>query len=100
MAESTEKKTVAERVADLSEEVLESVESGQRAAIEAVRKFVDTTDEETSDLVDASTLSHSAIVEAAMELADELVRTHVQFLRSVFNNATAALKSDAKPPAD
>ena len=100
MAESTEKKTVAERVADLSEEVLESVESGQRAAIEAVRKFVDTADEETSDLVDASTLSHSAIVEAAMELADQLVRTHVQFLRSVFNNATAALKSDAKPPAD
>ena len=42
---STEKKTVAERAADLSEEVLESVESGQRAAIDAVRKFVGTVDE-------------------------------------------------------
>ena len=33
------------RSPDLSEDVLHSVESGQRAAIEAVRKFVDTVDQ-------------------------------------------------------
>lgn len=39
--ESTEKKAVAERAADLFDDVLESVEAGRKAAIEAVRKFVD-----------------------------------------------------------
>ncbi len=36
--------TAIDRTKDLSEEVLDSVEKGQRAAIEAVRKFVDTVD--------------------------------------------------------
>jgi Domain of unknown function (DUF1918) len=36
---------VVERAAELSDEVLESVQSGGRAAIGAVRKFVDTVDE-------------------------------------------------------
>ena len=34
-----EDKTVAEKVADLSDEVLERVEARQRAAIEALREF-------------------------------------------------------------
>ena len=34
-----------ERTAELSEEVLKSLEAGQRAAIEAVTKFVDTVDQ-------------------------------------------------------
>jgi len=49
MAESTEKKSAAERASDLTErvaglsdEVLKSLESGQRTAIDAVRKFVGT----------------------------------------------------------
>ena len=45
-SESTDKTVdVVHRAADLSDEVLKSVESGQRAAIDAVRKFVDTVDE-------------------------------------------------------
>lgn len=52
MTESTEKKSAAERASDLtdrvaalSDEVLKSVESGQRSAIDAVRKFVGAVDE-------------------------------------------------------
>ena len=60
---STEKTTVVERAAGLSDEVLESVEAGRRAAIEAVRKFVDTVDEVTPALVDAS--RRKTIVDAA-----------------------------------
>lgn len=52
MTESTEKKTVAERAAGLSDEVLESVGARQQSAIEAVRKFVDTLDEAMPNLVD------------------------------------------------
>jgi hypothetical protein len=35
---------IVEGPTELSEQLLESVENGQRAAIEAVRKFVDTVD--------------------------------------------------------
>ena len=48
MAENTEKKTAAERAAGLSDEVLKSVESGQRTAIDVVRKFVGAVDESIS----------------------------------------------------
>ncbi len=90
-----EEKTVAEQVADVSEEVLKSVESGQRAAIEAVRKFVDTVDEVTPALVDAS--RRKTIVDAALDLADSLVTTRMEFLRSVVRSASEAASS--KPGA-
>jgi hypothetical protein len=92
---STEKKTVVEQAAGLSDEVLESVEAGRRAAIEAVRKFVDTVDEVTPALVDAS--RRKTIVDAALDLADSLVTTRVEFLRSVVRNASEAVSS--KPGA-
>jgi hypothetical protein len=92
---STEKKTVVERAAGLSDEVLESVEAGRRAAIEAVRKFVDTVDEVTPALVDAS--RRKTIVDAALDLADSLVTTRVEFLRSVVRSASEAVSS--KPGA-
>jgi hypothetical protein len=39
MTESPEKKTVAERVETLSDEVLDSIQAGQRTAMDAVRKL-------------------------------------------------------------
>lgn len=92
---STEKKTLVEQAAGLSDEVLESVEAGRRAAIEAVRKFVDTVDEVTPALVDAS--RRKTIVDAALDLADSLVTTRVEFLRSVVRSASEAVSS--KPGA-
>ncbi|HYB83086.1 MAG TPA: hypothetical protein VED43_15940 [Mycobacterium sp.] len=89
---STEKKTVVERAAGLSDEVLESVEAGRRATIEAVRKFVDTVDEVTPALVDAS--RRKTIVDAALDLADSLVTTRVELLRSVVRSASATVSSD------
>ena len=86
---------LVERAAGLSDEVLESVEAGRRAAIEAVRKFVDTVDEVTPALVDAS--RRKTIVDAALDLADSLVTTRVEFLRSVVRGASATVSS--KPGA-
>ncbi len=98
MAESTEKKTVAERAADLSEEVLESVESGQRAAIDAVRKFVGTVDEAIPARGDRSS-GHQTVVDAALEMADKLVKTQHEFVRGIISSASETLKKqgDAKP---
>ena len=88
---STEKKTVVERAAGLSDEVLESVEAGRRAAIDAVRKFVNTVDEATPALVDPS--RRKTIVDAALDLAESLVTTRVEFLRSVVRSASEAVSS-------
>ncbi len=96
-----EEKTVVERVADVSEEVLKSLESGQRAAIDAVRKFVGTVDEAIPARGDHPS-EHKTIVDAALEMADKLVKTQHEFVRSVINSASETLKKQgaAKPAAE
>jgi hypothetical protein len=78
------------RTTELSDDVLKSVESGQRAAIDAVRKFVDSVDralppggKEPSRRQD--------VVDAAMEMADKLVHTQYDFLRKVVKGAGESL---------
>ncbi|UXA05439.1 hypothetical protein KXD96_21280 [Mycobacterium sp. SMC-2] len=109
MTEGTEKKTAAERaselterVAGLSDEVLKSVESGQRAAIDAVRKFVGTVDESLPGHSGDQPSRRNTIVDAALEMADKLVKTQYEFIRSVVGSATEALKKqvDEKPGAE
>ncbi len=79
---------VLPRAAELSDEVLESVKSGQQAAIEAVRKFVDTVDEALPAAVHPL---RKTVVDSALELADQLVATQYEFLRSVVRSADRAL---------
>ncbi|MCX2932509.1 hypothetical protein ORI20_19730 [Mycobacterium sp. CVI_P3] len=109
MAENTEKKTAAERASDLTEravtlsdDVLKSVESGQRSAIDAVRKFVGTVDESMPAHDDDHPSRRDTIVNAALDMADNLVKTQYEFIRSVVGSASEALKKqgDAKPDAD
>jgi hypothetical protein len=86
-----------DRTTELSDEVLKSLESGQRAAIDAVRKFVDTVDEKLPALGDRSS-KRQEIVDSAMEMADRLVHTQYEFLRNVVQSAGKALSksSDGK----
>ena len=79
-----------DRTSELSGEVLKSLESGQRAAIEAVRKFVDTVDQALPALGDRPS-RRQEIVDAAMEMADRLVHTQYDFLRHVVKDAGKAL---------
>ena len=97
-SESTDKTVdVAHRAADLSDEVLNSVEKGQRAAIDAVRKFVDTVDEAIPALGDRSS-GRETVIDAALDMADRLVTTQYEFLRSVVRSADRTLRKpdDAK----
>ena len=82
-----------ERTTELSDEVLRSLESGQRAAIEAVRKFADTVDRALPAIGDRPT-RREEIVDAALEMADRLVHTQYEFLRKVVQSAGQTL---AKP---
>jgi hypothetical protein len=86
MTESTEKKTVAERAVSLSDEVLESVGARQQSAIEAVRKFVGTVDEAMPNLVDPEL--RKKILDAALDLAEQLATSTNEFLRSIVRSAS------------
>ena len=83
------------RTTDLSDEVLKSVEKGQRAAIEAVREFVDTVDRTLPHGEQPS--KRQEIVDAAMDMADRLVHTQYDFLRNVVHSAGRSL---TRPPQD
>jgi hypothetical protein len=97
-SESTDKTVeVVHRAADLSDEVLKSVESGQRAAIDAVRKFVDTVDEAIPARSDHPS-GRETVIDAALDMADRLVTTQYEFLRSVVRSADRTMRKpdDAK----
>jgi hypothetical protein len=85
---------VLPRAVDLSDEVLESVKSGQQSAIEAVRKFVATVDEALPEAVHPL---RQTVVDSALELADQLVTTQYEFLRSVVRSAERALNKPRDP---
>ena len=65
--------------------------SGQRAAIEAVREFVDTVDDRLPALGAEHPSKRQDIIDAALDMADRLVRTQYDFLRRVVDGAGKAL---------
>ena len=79
-----------DKTQELSDEVLKSLEAAQRAAIEAVRKFVDTVDQALPALGERPS-RRQEIIDSAMEMADRLVHTQYDFLRSVVQGAGKAL---------
>jgi len=89
---------VVERAAGLSEEVLKSVEAGQRAAIDAVRKFVDSVDEALPAHGERAERRES-VVEAAFDMADKLVTSQYEFLRNVVRSADRAIRKTDQPDA-
>lgn len=108
MAEDTEKNSPAERASDLAEraaglsdEVLKSLESGQRSAIDAVRKFVGTVEDSLPGHGDDEPSRRETIVDAALDMADKLVKTQYDFIRSVVSSASETLKQQGgdKPAA-
>ncbi|HWJ49986.1 MAG TPA: hypothetical protein VNR42_03140 [Solirubrobacteraceae bacterium] len=79
-----------------SKEVLESMEAGQREAIDAVRKFMDSVDK-ALPLHGEGPSRRQEIVDSALGLADRLVHTQYDFLRKVVKSAGESLnKADGK----
>lgn len=94
MNQSAEKKTVAPRALDLVDEVRDSAKAGQEAAAKALRKFRDTVDQALPESVQPL---RKKIVDAAIELADQLVDAQYKFHRSIVRSADRAL---SKPEDD
>jgi hypothetical protein len=92
MNQSAEKKTVAPRTVELVDELRDSAKAGQEAATKALRKFRDTVDQAVPESVQPL---RKKIVDAAIELADQLVDAQYKFHRSIVRSADRALsKSD------
>lgn len=89
-AEQREQPSKIDRTSELSDEVLSSLEKGQRAALDAVKKFVDTVDEALPAIGDRPS-KRQEVIDAAMDMADRLVHTQYDFLRDVVQNAGKAL---------
>ena len=87
---SAELKRAAARTADLSEAVIKSVEAGQLAALDAVRKFLDSVDQALPAIGDRPS-RRETVIDAALEMADKLVTTQYDFLRSVVRSADRTL---------
>ena len=96
MAKSTQKKTVAERAVDLSDDVLESVRDRQQTVIEATRKFVDRLDEALPDLGEER---RKKVLDALVDFADKLATTTNDFAARVVRNASGTLKEGKAKPA-
>ncbi|ETA90139.1 hypothetical protein O984_23730 [Mycobacterium avium 05-4293] len=92
MTQSAEKKTVAPRALELVDEVRDSAKAGQEAASKALRKFRDTVDQALPESVEPL---RKKIVDAAIELAGQLVNVQYKFHRSIVHSADRVLsKSD------
>jgi hypothetical protein len=76
------------RAAELSDEVLKWLESGQRNMIEALRKFVDTVDEK---LPDEHPSRRQEIIDAALAMIDRLIQAQYDLLRKGLDNAAKSV---------
>ncbi|BDX33618.1 hypothetical protein TUM20985_41700 [Mycobacterium antarcticum] len=88
MTKTTSTDVATPRTVDLADEVRESARTGQHAASEALRKFRHTVDEALPESVQPL---RKKIVDAAIELADQLVTAQYEFNRSIVATADRAL---------
>ena len=82
---------VVDRTARLSDELLKSFESSERAAIEAVGQFVITLEEALPVEVTGTTDVVKKITKSGLETVDQLVHTEYGLLRHVVDSAATWL---------
>jgi hypothetical protein len=89
---SSGRRAVGARTAELSEDVLRSLEDGQRAAIDAVHGFVDRVDRTLPALPREDGGSRrQEIIDSALEMADRLVHAQYEFIREVIDSTGRSL---------
>ena len=84
-----------DRTEKLAEETFKSLESAQRSAIEAVRKFTETVDR-AMPLGGDSASRQQEVVDSALEMAERLVRTQYEFLDKVIHSAGDSMRQSDK----
>jgi hypothetical protein len=88
-------RTTVEKTTELSEQLFGQVETGQRTAIEAVRKFMDSVDR-ALPLHGEGPSKRREIIDSALEMSEGLVKTQYEFLRDTVHSAGEALGASGK----
>ncbi|MGB0096102.1 MAG: hypothetical protein WBP81_26650 [Solirubrobacteraceae bacterium] len=76
-----------ERATVLSDDMIQALEDGGRAAIDAVGRFVITLEEALPEEVKGTSEVEKKITESALEMAQQLVHTQADFLRKAVDSA-------------
>ena len=87
---------MGERVADLSEDVLESVSDRQQTVIEAMRKFAERLDEALPDVGEER---RKKVLDALVDFAEKLGTTTNDFVAKMVRSASGTLKEGTAKPA-
>jgi hypothetical protein len=85
---------VVDRTARLSDEVLKTLETSERAAIEAVGQFVVTIEDALPHEVTGTSEVAKTITESGLGMADRLVHTQYDLLRDVVESAANWLRRE------
>jgi hypothetical protein len=90
---------LVDRTAKLSDELLKSFESSERAAIEAIGQFVITVEEAIPTEVTGTTDVAKKITKSGLEMVDQLVQTEYDLLHHVVDGAATWLSrhDEVKP---
>ncbi len=84
---------VVDRTAKLSDDVLRSLETGERAAVEAVGQFLIAIEEAFPQEVATTSDVAKKITESGLQTTDRLVQTQHEFLRNLIDSAARSLGS-------
>jgi hypothetical protein len=83
------------KTTELSDQVLEQVQTGQRSAIAAVRKFMESVDEALPPHGENPS-RRQEVIDSALEMSERLVKTQYDFLATVMHSAGEALGASGK----
>jgi hypothetical protein len=81
------------RTAELSDELLRSLEAGERATVEALGQFVIAIEEAFPQQVSATSSVAKTITESGLQMADRLVHAQHEFVRNVIDSIAKSLRS-------
>jgi hypothetical protein len=81
---------------DISSDVITSIEDGQRAAIEAVRRFADSVERTLPQRAQRRDGPPTEVIDSALEMADRLVQAQHDFLQRVVQSAGRTLRESAR----
>jgi hypothetical protein len=89
-SEEHEARSAVERATELSEDMVQALEDGGRAAVEAVKLFLVTV-EEALPQVEGARRAEKKITESALKMAEQLIHTQSEFLQKVVDSAGKSL---------
>jgi len=81
---------IVDKPTELTEQVLDSVKTGEQAVLDAVRKFVDSVDQVLPHLGEPPS-RRQKVIDSGLEMADRLVQAQYDFLHNVVRSAGQSL---------